>query len=408
MSYRSLAPLGAACLVMFAAPAAQAQSPLTFQQALTMAWERAPRVAVARARIDEARGRLTGAQVRFRDNPVIDASAGPRWLETGTVTDYEFGLSQTFELGNRRGARIAGAEAGVVRESAVSDATIRQLVRDVAVAYVRGLLAQTRIEVLRTAETVAKEALDVAERRFRAGDIAVLDVNVARASAARAASQTRSADAERTAAVGELKALLAWSDPADPQPVGNLNDLIRAGLDVQIVAPSERPEVQTLVAEAAEARADIRLGQAFKKPDLGFGVRVKRDEGHQAAAGVISLAIPFFNSGQEQVATGTARERRAELERMAVISELDLRAQATRATFTLRVSATEPLERDVLPGLEENERLARRSFEVGELSLPDLLVIRREFLDTRLQYIEALAEAAVASIDWQMAAGVLR
>jgi len=408
MSYRGLAPLGAACLVIFVAPAARAQSPLTFQQALTMARERAPRIAIARARIDEARGRLAGAQVRFRDNPIIDASAGPRWLETGTVTDYELGVLQTFELGNRRDARIASAEAAVARESAVSDATIRQLVRDVAVVYVRALLAQTRIAVLRATETVAKEALDVAERRFRAGDIALLDVNVARGSVARAASQTRAADAERTAALGELKALLAWSNPTDPQPIGNLNDLIRSGLDVQIVAPSERPEVQTLAAEAAEARADIRLGQAFKKPDLGFGVRVKRDEGHQAAGGMVLLAIPIFNAGQEQVATGTARERRAELERAAVMSELDLRAQAARATFTLRVSATEPLERDVLPGLEENERLARRSFEVGELSLPDLLVIRREFVDSRLQYIQALAEAAVASIDWQVAAGVLR
>jgi cobalt-zinc-cadmium efflux system outer membrane protein len=408
MSYRGLAPLGAACLVISVAPLAHAQSPLTFQQALAMARDRAPRVAIARARIDEARGRLAGAQVRFRDNPVIDASAGPRWLETGTVTDYELGVLQTFELGNRRDARIASAEAAVARESAVSDATIRQLVRDVAVAYVRALLAQTRIDVLRAAETVAKEALDAAERRFRAGDIAVLDVNVARGSVARAASQTRAADAERTAALGELKALLAWSNPADPQPIGNLSDLIRSGLDVQIVAPSERPEVQTIAAEAAEARADIRLGQAFKKPDLGFGVRVKRDEGHQAAGGMVLLAIPIFNAGQEQVATGTARERRAELERTAVMSELDLRARAARATFTLRVSATEPLERDVLPGLEENERLARRSFEVGELSLPDLLVIRREFVDSRLQYIQALAEAAVASIDWQVAAGVLR
>ena len=408
MPRRSLVPLGAACLVVFAAPAVRAQSPLTFQQALTMARERAPRVAVARARIDEARGRLAGAQVRFRDNPVIDASVGPRWLDTGAVTDYDFGLSQTFELGNRRGARIAAAEAGVARESAVSDATIRQLVRDVAVAYVRTLLAQTRIDVLRAAETVAKEAFDVTDRRFRAGDVAVLDVNVARGSAARAASQTRAAEAERAAALGELKALLAWSEGVDPQPVGNLNDLIRAGLDVQPVALSERPEVQGLVAEAAEARADVRLGQAFKKPDLGFGVRLKRDEGNQGAAGVFSIAIPVFNAGQEQVATSTARQRRAELERTAVMSELDLRARATRATFTLRLSATEPLERDVLPGLEENERLARRSFEVGELSLPDLLVIRREFVDTRLQYVEALADAALASIDWQMAAGVLR
>ena len=407
MAHRGLMTLGLAC-VAFGPSAAYAQAPLTFEQALTMARDRAPRVVVARARIEEARGRLAGAQIRFRDNPVVDASAGPRKLETGTVTDYEFGVSQTFELGNRRAARIAGAEASIAREQSTSDATTRQIVRDVAVAFVRALQAQTRIEILRSAETLAREAFDVADRRFRAGDIALLDVNVARGAVSRATSQTRAAEAERAAAIGELKALLAWSDPAEPHPVGGLTDQIRAGIDVQAVALADRPEVQSLAAEASEARADIQLGQAFKKPDLGFGFRVKRDEGHQAAAGVVSIALPFFNAGQEQLATGIARERRVELERSAVTSELDLRARAARETFNLRVSAMEPIERDVMPGLEENERLARRSFEVGELSLPDLLVIRREFVDTRLQYIEALADAAIASIDWQMAAGVLR
>jgi len=407
MAGRGLISLGFACAV-FVPSAVYAQAPLTFEQALTMARERAPRVAVARARIDEARGRLAGAQVRFRDNPVIDAAAGPRQLETGAVTDYEFGVSQRFELGNRRGARIAGAEAGIARETAVSDAAARQIVRDVAVAFVRALQATARIEILRSAEAVAKEAFDVADRRFRAGDIALLDVNVARGAIARATSLAKAAEAERAAAIGELKSLLAWTDSADPAPVGNLTDRIRAGLDIQTVAVADRPEVQSLVAEANEARADIQLGRAFKKPDLGFGFQVKRDEGHQAVAGVLSIALPFFNVGQEQVATGIAREHRAELEKSAVMSELDLRARAARETFTLRVSAVEPIERDVLPGLEANERLARRSFEVGELRLLDLLVLRREFVDIRLQYVEALGEAAIASIDWQMAAGVLR
>lgn len=406
MSVRTLVWFGAACVALGVSPV-QAQ-PLTFQQAVTMARERAPRTAVARARIEEVRGRLAGAQVRFRDNPVVDAAVGPRRLETGTVTDYELGVSQVFELGNRRDARIASAEAGIARESAVSDASTRQIVHDVAIMFVRALQAQTRIDVLTAAQALAKEAFDVAERRFRAGDIAVLDVNVARGAAARAASQSKAAEAERTAAIGELKALLGWTDAADPQPVGSLMERVRDGLNLQIAAAGERPEVQSLVAEALEARADLRLGQAFKKPDLGAGFRISREEGHQAAAGFFSVGLPVFNAGQEQIATATARERRAGLERAAVESELDLRARAARATFALRVSATEPIERDVLPGLEENERLARRSFEVGELSLPDLLVIRREFVDTRLQYVDALAEAAAASIDWQMAAGVLR
>jgi cobalt-zinc-cadmium efflux system outer membrane protein len=163
-----------------------------------------------------------------------------------------------------------------------------------------------------------------------------------------------------------------------------------------------------LAAELAEGQATVRLGRALTKPDLGIGFRLKRDEAHDAAAGAISIVLPLFSKGQEQAAVGTAQIRRAELERRSVMTEIDVRAQSALAVLRLRVAAIEPLEHDVLPGLEENERLARRSFEVGELSLPDLLVIRREFVETRLQHLDALAETAVASVDWQAAAGVLK
>ena len=54
MAGRGLISLGFACAV-FGPSAVYAQAPLTFEQALTMARERAPRVAVARARIDESK-----------------------------------------------------------------------------------------------------------------------------------------------------------------------------------------------------------------------------------------------------------------------------------------------------------------------------------------------------------------
>lgn len=406
MSRRIVAPLVGVVLGWSSQSAAQ--TTLTFQQALTMARDRAPRVAVARARIDEVRGRLAGAQVRFRDNPTVDISSGPRQLETETVTDYQIGVSQLFETGGQRAARIDAAQAGIARETAVSDASIRQVVRDVAMAFVQALAAQIRMDALRSSEGLFRESLDVAERRYRAGDIAVLDVNVARAAVARVAAQARTAEAIRAAAIGDLKALLAWSEPADPIPDGDLRQVIREGLAVQTSPAAERPEARALAAEVVEGQALLRLGEAVKKPDVGVGFNVKREEAHHAAAASASIIVPLFNKGQEQRVTGSAQARRADLERTAVVTELSIRARSAQAAFQLRVAATEPLERDVLPGLEENERLARRSFEVGELSLPDLLILRREFVDARLQYAEALAEAAVASVDWQLAAGGLR
>ena len=56
-----------------------------------------------------------------------------------------------------------------------------------------------------------------------------------------------------------------------------------------------------------------------------------------------------------------------------------------------RLAAVRVLETEAIPGLEENETLTTRSFEVGQIGLPDLLLIRREILDTRSQYLDALA-----------------
>jgi hypothetical protein len=45
---------------------------------------------------------------------------------------------------------------------------------------------------------------------------------------------------------------------------------------------------------------------------------------------------------------------------------------------------------------------------VGQLGLPELLLIRREILDTRFQYLDALLEAALARIELDASAAILR
>jgi cobalt-zinc-cadmium efflux system outer membrane protein len=118
---------------------------MTLDQALAHARTRAPQILAAQDRILEARGRLTGASVLLQENPLIESSIGPRYSPNGDATDYDVTLSQPFELGSRRSARIAGARAGVERETAASRDVARRLLRDVSVALVRGLAAKERL-----------------------------------------------------------------------------------------------------------------------------------------------------------------------------------------------------------------------------------------------------------------------
>ena len=72
-----------------------------------------------------------------------------------------------------------------------------------------------------------------------------------------------------------------------------------------------------------------------------------------------------------------------------------------------RLAAVEELEASALPLLDENESLARRSYEAGEMGLAELLLVRRETLDTRREYLDRLRAAAVAAVDVLASAGGL-
>jgi cobalt-zinc-cadmium efflux system outer membrane protein len=74
----------------------------------------------------------------------------------------------------------------------------------------------------------------------------------------------------------------------------------------------------------------------------------------------------------------------------------------------LREDAVRELEREELPRLDENEALAQRSFEAGEMSLADLLAMRREILQTRDDYLDRLLDSALAAIELEASAGGLR
>ena len=82
--------------------------------------------------------------------------------------------------------------------------------------------------------------------------------------------------------------------------------------------------------------------------------------------------------------------------------------RASFDAYNRRVAAVQTLEAEAIPGLDENERLTTRSFEVGQLGLPELLLIRREILETRFQYLDALLEAVLARTDLDASAGILQ
>jgi outer membrane protein, heavy metal efflux system len=394
--------------VLWAVPVTAQISQFTLEQALDRARQRAAQIVAARDRIEEARARMAGASLLLQENPVVSGAAGPRSSALRNTTDYDFTVSQGFELGGQRSARIEGAQAGIERETASSRNVTRTLLREVGIAFVRTLAAQERIRLTQSADKLANDLRQSVERRYQVGDVAVLDVNLARNSAARAKAETYAAESAHIAALGELRGLLAMN-AAEPLAIaGDLRDRRRYDMESLAAGSPDRPDLKALAAEIREAESEVRLGKGFALPNAGLGFTYKHDQGDRVLQGAFTFTLPAFNRGQELQAAGAARAHRLRQEQQALQRTVDVEVRTAFEVYRVQVAAAEELERDALPSLEENDTLSQRSFEEGEIGLAELLLVRRETFETRLAYTERLLEAAVAGIELEARAGVLR
>jgi outer membrane protein, heavy metal efflux system len=394
--------------VLWAVPVTAQISQFTLEQALDRARQRAAQIVAARDRIEEARARMAGASLLLQENPVVSGAAGPRSSALRNTTDYDFTVSQGFELGGQRSARIEGAQAGIERETASSRNVTRTLLREVGIAFVRTLAAQERIRLTQSADKLANDLRQSVERRYQVGDVAVLDVNLARNSAARAKAETYAAESAHIAALGELRGLLAMN-AAEPLAIaGDLRDRRRYDMESLAAGSPDRPDLKVLAAEIREAESEVRLGKGFALPNAGLGFTYKHDQGDRVLQGAFTFTLPAFNRGQELQAAGAARAHRLRQEQQALQRTVDVEVRTAFEVYRVQVAAAEELERDALPSLEENDTLSQRSFEEGEIGLAELLLVRRETFETRLAYTERLLEAAVAGIELEARAGVLR
>lgn len=387
---------------------ARAQVVLTLQDTIARAREQAGAVAIARSRIAEAEAAVLDASARFRDNPVVEGAVGPRTGGGSRGTDLEVGASQQFETGGQRRARISAARAAVDRQRAEVQRAARDVVIEAASAFLDGIAAMERLHVAEGADAIARALLNATERRYALGDIAAIDVNLARIDAARSTAALVAARADLTAAAGALRALLRIPSSEPIELRGALEVLPAPPIDRLEASVEHRPEFAVLAAELREAESQVQLGRAMTKPELGVRVVYEREESDTIVLGGLTITLPAFQQGQGMRAAGLARANRARTEadvaRQRALADL----RTAYAVYEQHAALSAALEKDAAPSLADNEELARRSYEAGEMNLMDFLLIRRDAVETRLTIVDRRLDAARRRLALDFIAGVIQ
>lgn len=401
-------------------PLANPSQSWTIEQALARALEANPDVQVALATVQRQDGlRLQGVAGLFprigltgsidrRDRALIDRSPGELALPPSAQTaitdrsyDYRLEVRQTLfnGLGNWHQVR----RLALLQKKASVDARdlYLRVASQIRQAFDATLLRQTVVDVRRDAARDLTRLAEVARKRFQAGEISEFE-------SLRAETALRSAEAELAQAESDLaraqemfcRILYIEKPPGGLRLRGEMTPL---GYSEPFEAALSRAKASRLDVRSAELQLDAaklaqRVAAAGLLPRIeafgGYGVRTSYynyDRELEGWTAGIMGRWDIFDSGQtygamraQKAERRIAEIRLAEAQRVvgSQIRELFAALEQSKTVMAAHISARDLGERSV--------REARRLFEVGRVSLEQVLNAEVAYRNALAGYLGAV------------------
>lgn len=366
---------------------------LTLEEALALAGATAPALDAATAGVRAAEAGRTVAG--YRPNPSIVAEtenvAGSGQYRGVRSAETTAGLAFPIELGGKRSARIAVADALGSRArigSALAEADLRLAVTQL---YIEATAADRRLVTAREQAGIAREALRAAGVRVQAGRASPLEQQ--RADVLRINAETAVERAQRLADVARENLTRRIGQPVAGALDMAWYDRVEGYGPAQPIATAGTLALAAARADATTAEAQVRLARSQRVPDVTLSASARRLEATNDVAAVFGVSIPFpvFNNGKSAVAQARAQSDQAQALRR--VAELDTAQGIARAQVEVANAATSARNASgpALASATEAARIARIGYREGKFGQLDLLDAERTLSETRTAAIDALA-----------------
>ena len=272
-----------------------------------------------------------------------------------------------------------------------------------------------------------REALDLLHTRVSQGVAPPLEANLLRvevnrleASRHRLASQVEVLALQMKALTGMLpEAPLSLHGDLRPAPVRldlheGLKRALMARSDLLVAQAKVAMAEATILKDKAEGRWDASVNVGYMRQDFGYdlrgltahgGTRPIQDVFHYVGAG-LSITLPVRNN-QGNIAAAQASALAAQ-RRMAFVT-LMIRQEVT-AAFTQYESAQRALDiytQGVREVARQNLEVVRKTYELGRVSLLDLIAEQRRYIDIETGYTEALKQTYDAVVEIERTVGTM-
>ena len=350
-------------------------------------------------------------------NPSLELEAATGAL-TGSSAEnsLSLGVAQEFLLGRKREKRLAVAERELEMYRWQLTDRERTLREEVKTAFYDVILAEQRIALADRYIVLNKQLLDVARERLAAGDIPELEMNLVKVELAR--SEGAKIEVAKTLLQSQAKLLTITGLPLGDRPIvsGSLESadgLTKTLAELKQLAQEQRPDLNSLKSETGRGESDIVLAEAEAIPNITVGLALTREATALEIGGAeqkdtdylvgvrLSMPIPVFDKNQAGVQEARAKRNSTESRLTAAIRSVERETETAYAGFQNAERVLGLYRSDIIPQLEENLKLTREAYQLGEVGVLAVIQEQKKFFEVNEGYLTALhdRQAALAKLE---------
>jgi outer membrane protein TolC len=355
---------------------------LTLQAAVDRALQIAPQLSAQQANVDAAEslairaGRLPDPQLIVGVDNLPVSGVDAYSFGADFMTMRKVGVSQQFPRGEKRRLQREQANASIDLARAEQVSSRLDVARETAQAWLRVATAESALADLNALQPELELGTAAARAAVAAGRDSAAHALAAEAASARLKNRVVRQQAEVRMARAEL---LRWVGEVADTPLGPLPALddLPVSIATLVATPHLHASILPYEARLAQARSDVALAKAERRPDWGTELSfAKRGAGFSNMVSLqFSVGLPVFASTRQNpvIAARAADVRRIEAERDA---ELRMHASELQQMAIEWQSLGEQLDRhsrELLPLARERSEVTLAAYRSGRGELQQTL-----------------------------------
>ena len=380
-----------------------AEAPLTLAEAQRRAVERSRQIPAQNAAIAASRdmavaaGRLPDPVLRFGiDNLPID---GPDQFSIGRdfMPMRRIGIMQDFTRSEKRQLRAQRFEGEAEKSVAEKTAAIASIQRDTALAWLDRYYAEAMTVVYAEQAGEVKLEIAAAESAYRAGRGNQADVFAAHSTLA--GLDDRISEFNRR--IGTTKTGLArWIGEGAEAPLEGKPDIDAIRLDTGALETEliHHPQMAILSKQVDLATIDARIAQADKKADWTVELAYSQRGSSFSNMVSVGVSIPLQwdqkNRQDRELAAKLAMADQARAQRDDMLRAHVAEVRSMIQEWQNGLERTARYQNQLIPLARERTKAALGAYLGNKASLTDVLLARRNEIDTRMQALQLEMDTA--------------